>query len=365
MGGASLPDLALPFQCEGNLDSGGHPRLFEGGGHSGGPCSGGRCIGGLGSVQPGQWILADVTGSSLRSSSSLRGISVEAPSRPIRASGKQAHRRALVGGSPVEAEGSRQLPGDQEAADPSARKRRRPRGRRGGATTAEEEGRWERKGRKGQSSRRGGPSELKELDGQGPEKGSSAPGSGASTVHGFEIWDRLWSSLRSTRSRLRFTWIAARSNPASKKAAPGQVWPMPLPFPEAHSSKVSPRGPSSLEKLGVNYVVLCLNFLFGQGRFWKNTCPGLGTALNAKQWELAERIRKQVVIWNQEPPISAEEMGRSAAKVQSTEELIASLHEELLLQDKMGGNGKAVQERWLGSVIMSLLILLSLLKLTG
>ena len=153
-------------------------------------------------------------------------------------------------------------------------------------------------------------------------------------MHGFEIWDRLWSSLCSTRSRLRFTWIAARSNPASKKAAPGQVWPMPLPFPEAHSSKVSP---SSLEKLGVNYVVLCLNFLFGQGRFWKNTCPGLGTALNAKQWELAERIRKQVVIWNQEPPISAEEMGRSAAKVQSTEELIASLHEELLLQDKMGG----------------------------
>ncbi len=184
-------------------------------------------------------------------------------------------------------------------------------------------------------------------------------------MHGFEIWDRLWSSLCSTWSRLRFTWIAARSNPASKKAAPGQVWPMPLPFPEAHSSKVSPRGPSSLEKLGVNYVVLCLNFLFGQGRFWKNTCPGLGTALNAKQWELAERIRKQVVIWNQEPPISAEEMGRSAAKVQSTEELIASLHEELLLQDKMGGNGKAVQERWLGSVIMSLLILLSLLKLTG
>ena len=156
-------------------------------------------------------------------------------------------------------------------------------------------------------------------------------------MHGSVLWDRLWSSLCSTRSRLRFTWIAARSNPASEKAASSQVWPMPLPYPEAHGSKVRPRDGDTLEKLGVNYVVLCLNFLHGQGRFWKKTCPGLGTPLNSEQWKLARRVREQVAVWNAEAPVTSEEMGRAAAKVQPTEELIASLHEDLLKAEEAGG----------------------------
>lgn len=147
----------------------------------------------------------------------------------------------------------------------------------------------------------------------------------------------LFISLCSTLSRLRFTWIAARSNPAAEKAASAQVWPLPLPFPEAHGSKMRLRDENTSEKLGVNYVVLCLNFLYGQGKFWKKTCPGLGTPLNARQWQVVRRVQEQVAVWNAEPAVTSEEMGRAAAKVQSTEELIASLREELLDSEEAGG----------------------------
>ena len=64
---------------------------------------------------------------------------------------------------------------------------------------------------------------MKIESGRGPVGGPKAPGSGASTVHGQRIWELLWSSLCRSRTRLRFTWIAARSNPARSRAAFGRV----------------------------------------------------------------------------------------------------------------------------------------------
>ena len=157
----------------------------------------------------------------------------------------------------------------------------------------------------------------------------SPPGAGASTVHGVRIWDLLWSSMVSRRSRLRFTWIAARSNSASKKAAPWQVWPMPLPYPEIHKSKVDRRRDVFSKKLGVNYIVVVMNFLQGQGQHWKATSPGLGTPLNSEQWRVAMKIEEHVVAWNAEEPTTATDMGRAASKVQSVEELLHAISFEI------------------------------------
>lgn len=152
----------------------------------------------------------------------------------------------------------------------------------------------------------------------------------------------------SRRSRLLFTWIAARSNPASKKAAPWQVWPMPLPYPEIHKSKVDRRGDVFSKKLGVNYIVVVMNFLQGQGQHWKTTSPGLGTPLNSEQWRVVKKIEEHVVVWKTEEPTTAKDMGRAASKVQSVEELLQSIELDaaaVLRSGEGAYRGKKKQER--------------------
>ena len=168
-------------------------------------------------------------------------------------------------------------------------------------------------------------------------------------MHGRRIWELLWSSLCSTRTRLRFTWIAARSNPAQSRAAVGRVWPLPLPYPEVHRSKGGRRGDASKVKLGVNYIVLCLNHMQNKGKHWRFSCPGNGTPLNRAQWDAVAVIEGHVVKWNGEEPVSAEDMGRAASKVESTEEIIALLEQGLAAKDRECG-GKYGRPRSLGSL---------------
>ncbi len=173
----------------------------------------------------------------------------------------------------------------------------------------------------------------------------NAPGVGASTVH-EGIWELLWGALCQSRTRLRFIWIAARSSPAQSRAALGRVWPMPLPYPEVHKSKGGRREKASKMKLGVNYVVLCLNHIQNRGKFWRSSCPGNGTPLNRDQWAtvavIEEHVRRR---WNSEAPVSAEDMGRVASKVESTEELLGLLEEGVMERDReLGGNYQRPQK---------------------
>lgn len=180
---------------------------------------------------------------------------------------------------------------------------------------------------------------------EGPSVGPSAPGLGATTVHGLRIWELLWSSLCRSRTRLRFTWIAARSNPAQSRAAAGRVWPMPLPYPEVHRSKVGRRGVASSLKLGVNFVVLSLNHLQNKGRHWRSSCPGNGTPLNKEQWDAVRVVEEHVRRWNDEAPVTAEDMGRAASKVESTEEILGLLEAGLVRRDRELGRNYAGQRR--------------------
>eukprot|EP00435_Cladocopium_sp_Y103_P064249 s246_g25.t4 len=136
-------------------------------------------------------------------------------------------------------------------------------------------------------------------------------------------------------------WIAARTTPARQRAAPGQVWPLPLPYPEVHRSGGGKNEERDPTKLGLNFVVLCLNFLNDPYKHWKNSVPGLGTPLNQQQWKAVSRLRREVEVWNAEPAVTSEAMGRSAAKVEGVESLLSDLQEAVLEPDialgKYGG----------------------------
>ena len=105
---------------------------------------------------------------------------------------------------------------------------------------------------------------------------------------------------------------------------------MPLPFPEMHASKRRGRGKRSqvdgCRKLGLNFVILVFNFLYaGPAAEFRSAVPGLGTALNFKQWAVVKRLTPMVDQWNNESAVGPAEMGRTAAKIESVEEVIDEL----------------------------------------
>lgn len=259
--------------------------------------------------------------------------------RTSRTSCKQVDRRAVAGSAAMEVAGPRQLPRSEEEVGPEQRKRRRRQSSCGGPQSgpAEERRKADERRKEGWKRRRsiGGRSRsfMTISAGEGPSVGPAAPGLGASTVHGRRIWELLWSSLCRSRTRLRFTWIAARSNPGQSRAAAGRVWPMPLPYPEVHRSKVGRQGFASSLKLGVNFVVLSLNHLQNKGRHWRSSCPGNGTPLNKEQWDAVRVVEEHVRRWNDEAPVTAEDMGRAASKVESTEEVLGLLEAGLVRRD--------------------------------
>ena len=153
----------------------------------------------------------------------------------------------------------------------------------------------------------------------------AAPGSGATTVHGCRIWSELWSVMTSRRSRLSLIWWTAIGNKARNRAPEGEVWPLPLPFPEMHKKRAKRFQQDAERKLGLNFLVLVMNSLAAGRRHFRNAMPGVGTPLNRQQWEVVGRLAEHVNGWNSQPPVSASDMGRSAVKVEGMEDLLSTL----------------------------------------
>jgi hypothetical protein len=144
-------------------------------------------------------------------------------------------------------------------------------------------------------------------------------------VHGKGIWNSLFDFLTSSRSKLSKIWHSQRAGRASAKAPEGVVWPMPLPFPELHLPGGNQSQCDLERKLGLNYVVLVLNSLRFQKRRPSEVMPGIGSKLNKAQWSVVQRLAAHVDVWNSEGPVGPAEMGRSAAKMESVEEVLSNL----------------------------------------
>lgn len=102
---------------------------------------------------------------------------------------------------------------------------------------------------------------------------------------------------------------------------------MPLPFPELHLPGGNRSQVDVDRKLGVNYLIVVLNSLKYQEGKCSGFFPGFETKLNREQWQMVAQIAPHVDAWNGEPPIGPDAMGRSAAKVESVEQVLSRLLE--------------------------------------
>ena len=104
---------------------------------------------------------------------------------------------------------------------------------------------------------------------------------------------------------------------------------MPLPYPELHRPGASSN--RDCTKLGVNAVVLVLDWLFlGQPAVCKPELGlWLGAELNPLQLAAARTLEESVARWNAEAEVGPEEMGRSASRVEGIEDLLHALREHV------------------------------------
>ncbi|CAE6927060.1 unnamed protein product [Symbiodinium sp. CCMP2592] len=106
------------------------------------------------------------------------------------------------------------------------------------------------------------------------------------------------------------------------------VWPMPLPYPELHAPRSG--GRRDPEQLGVNAVVLVLNFLFlGEpavaGRHLR---LGLGEQLTSTQQRAVDSLRIGVSAWNAGGPYAPSDLGRAAAKFEALNDMLLACQAE-------------------------------------
>ena len=155
------------------------------------------------------------------------------------------------------------------------------------------------------------------------------PGAAATSVHGLRIWDLLLDVLCQTSTLLRFGFLSAKRTSARKRADFGQVWPMPLPYPEVHLRPTRDDEVEVANKKGLNFCVLVLNRLATSCMKRVDHTPPFGTPLSKQQWSAVKRLRPLVVEWNNFPEVTSSDMGRAASKMESVEDVLHGLEIEV------------------------------------
>ena len=163
--------------------------------------------------------------------------------------------------------------------------------------------------------------------GSGARDGLKIPGAGASSVHAG-IWNLAFSALLRARTDFASFAHSILSKSAHVQRAPeGLLWPMPLPYPEVHRSAKSRAKDFDETKIGLNYVVLALNWLAVGERLVDVSSIRLATNLTRDQWCAVRRLRPLLTSWNACGSVTAQDMGRCAAKVESVEKELRRLEE--------------------------------------
>ena len=176
------------------------------------------------------------------------------------------------------------------------------------------------------------------------QKEEHLPGSRATPVHAH-IFDECFSVLLKSRTPLSVFLRSMFASCAAARAAPlGQVWPMPLPYPEVHTSRRSRLKDSGPLKVCTNYVVAVLSWLHlgERAHSIEDLGLGLGTKLNRDQWRTVHRLQPLFSTWLDGGTIAPEDMGRTAAKIESIEAVLARLEEVAEdVRDGLGGYRRA------------------------
>ena len=169
------------------------------------------------------------------------------------------------------------------------------------------------------------------------------PGAGASTVHVESLWSSMlrWI-IRGPSCGLKSFLLSSfqsRASQSKRSDNVGRVWPMPLPFP-----RLGKRGDkkAKAEKQALNAIVLVNNWLHLRQ---PNRVPAdyiLDAKLTSEQQKTIQRLQRLLGDWVECPPITANDMGRSAGKIETVEIMLQHLTVEAQRVVREHGSGKQV-----------------------
>ena len=170
---------------------------------------------------------------------------------------------------------------------------------------------------------RGSPLKSRPMISSGVRK---APGADASTVCACQLWESQIRWLLSSRGgRLRrffHSTFSKQVGEANTTSSPRPVWPIPLPFWGKQSN---------LEKkerafqAAINAVVVTLNWLHLDQPCRVPSGFQPRGRLTPEQRGIVQRLQRLMKKWAESDPITAEDMGRTAGKVETLEDTLALL----------------------------------------
>ena len=208
--------------------------------------------------------------------------------------------------------------------------------------------RWKTVSAGGNASMNGLPAEAKQVQTEGaPTMAAAAtvqsrkvPGAAASTVDVDVLWNSMtrWL-LKSPSTSLRFfvhSSFLRQDNMAQSSCTPRPVWPIPLPFwGKNYSTEKRERN----FQQALNLMVVVLNWLhLGQPRRLPRGFNPYAV-LTFEQKKILQRLRHLAQEWQASPPITAEDMGRSAGKFEQLEESLSILTRRAAALVKETGSG--------------------------
>ena len=256
-------------------------------------------------------------------------------------------------------QGSRQLCGvEEEAGKFLATRGNSSQGARGGSSTQEAKSQGKKQGRReGQEgdllSRGGNNNSLAALAGDCSKTGQQSssndnsrspeiqvPGANASSFSGRQALQSALKMMLRSKCRLggfARSFVTQRwTHRTTGETVNAEVFPMPMPYPEALRSQNGALSRRQAMKCGVVALVICLNYLYlGRPKSCSNV-EGISAKLTQRQWESVRRFEHLLQDWVDVSLITPELMGRSAAKVESLEEVLMTLSDAAKTLAKTG-----------------------------
>ena len=174
------------------------------------------------------------------------------------------------------------------------------------------------------------------------------PGARASTFTGASTFHSLMRSLFNCRCRLgpfAKSFAAQRFGEPIGSTAEAELFPMPLPYPEVFQQRRIAGAEAVALKKFVVMAVIVLNYLHLNRPRSITSVLKPRQKLSKRQWEGVRRLESYARAWIEVSPIGPEEMGRTAAKVESLEEVISQLETEAAtISDSNSYFGQATRE---------------------
>ena len=175
-----------------------------------------------------------------------------------------------------------------------------------------------------------GPEDFKETL---QHHSSPVPGTNTTTIDPCTLWQALPRWLCASRNSLaRFfnSQLNVPPVPASGRTSViSPLWPMPLPYLKKEDGGFYGNPPENLAVMNaVNLVVACLNWLhLGRPSRAPDEIRG-ARDLTDEQTRAVLRLEKPLRVFLAHEPVTADDMGRSASKIEGLESILTSLHRQ-------------------------------------